>query len=45
MVMKGDCRDYLNQLTDNITAGMAFTIGSRLPSKGDDWLVGDRCDG
>lgn len=42
--MEGDCRDYLNRMTNDITAGMAFTIGSRLPKKGDKWLVGDVCD-
>ena len=42
--MKGDCRDYLNRMTPDIVAGMAFTIGSRQPKAGDRWLVGDRCD-
>ena len=42
--MQVNCRDYLDRMTPDIIAGMAFTIGSRQPTKGDRWLVGDRCD-
>ena len=42
-MLNGDCRDYLNRMTPNITDGMAFVVSSWRPPSAR-WLQGDRCD-
>jgi len=41
--LKGDCRDYLDRMTDNIKSGMAFVVSSWRPPSAR-WMQGDRCD-
>merc|ERR1712060_341849 len=41
--LTGDCRDYLNRMTDNVIDGMAFVVSIWRPRSAR-WLQGDRCD-
>lgn len=41
--LNGDCRDYANRMTDNISDGMTFVVSSWRPPNAS-WLQGDRCD-
>ena len=43
IVLNGDCRDYLDRMTPNISDGMAFVFSSWRPPSAR-WLQGDRCD-
>ena len=43
IVLTGDCRDYLNRMTPNISDGMAFVVSSWKPPTAR-WLQGDRCN-